>query len=93
MNWDNGSDELDYILVWSRLPSAAVEVFKLLKVLVASNYVRTNDLLLAGHSLGAHMCGLIGKLMPGIRAIVGLDPADPLFYKSLPERRLNSTDA
>ena len=59
-----------------------------------------------GHSLGAHICGLSGKLMDEETKwdrISGLDPAGPLFFKDAqafdfhcslcsPASRLNGTD-
>ena len=61
-----------------------------------------------GHSLGAHICGLTGKLMnedsavPGWDRISGMDPAGPLFFNDVPypfsglncstASRLNITD-
>ena len=61
-----------------------------------------------GHSLGAHICGLTGKLLtaspktPAFNRISGLDPAGPSFFPDDPfhpsgkltsASRLNSTDA
>ena len=59
-----------------------------------------------GHSLGAHICGLTGKLMDEETKwdrISGLDPAGPLFFRDAqafdlhcslctPASRLNGTD-
>ena len=59
-----------------------------------------------GHSLGAHICGLSGKLMDEETKwdrISGLDPAGPLFFRDAqafdlhcslctPASRLNGTD-
>merc|ERR550519_1340256 len=45
-----------------------------------------------GHSLGAHICGFVGK-ETAIDRISGMDPAGPLFSKSKEEERLHSTDA
>jgi len=45
-----------------------------------------------GHSLGAHICGFLGK-ETAIDRISGLDPAGPLFSGSKEEERLHSRDA
>ena len=45
-----------------------------------------------GHSLGSHVCGFTGKTMT-LDAIVGLDPAGPIFEDNSPYNRLNNTDA
>jgi hypothetical protein len=50
-----------------------------------------------GHSLGAHLCGLVGKLMQTNRAkfarITGLDPAGPCFDAYTEANRLFINDA
>lgn len=48
-----------------------------------------------GHSLGAHVAGLAGKIIEDgqLGSIVGLDPASPLFSKDKPRERLANTDA
>lgn len=50
------------------------------------------DVLLVGHSLGAHICGVAGKRLKSMRipVIVGLDPAYPLIKEA---SRLAITDA
>lgn len=61
--------------------------------------VNVESIHLIGHSLGAHICGYAGKsfqiLVPGekLPRITGLDPANPCFYNTGPENRLNSSDA
>lgn len=54
------------------------------------------DLLVVGHSLGAHISGIAGKQLqsPGkIGVIIGLDPAGPLFPFNNIHKRLADTDA
>lgn len=48
---------------------------------------------LIGHSLGAHVSGYIGRDLPNIARISGLDPAGPNFYVSDTRDRLDPTDA
>lgn len=53
-------------------------------------------MILAGHSLGAHVAGLTGKRFVGDRqfyAIFGLDPAGPLFSIGNVHERLAANDA
>ncbi|KAI3385511.1 hypothetical protein SNEBB_003410 [Seison nebaliae] len=46
-----------------------------------------------GHSLGAHICGFMGKAVEGIKRISGIDPAGPYFESQSKENRLSDTDA
>ncbi|XP_054162370.1 inactive pancreatic lipase-related protein 1-like [Oppia nitens] len=48
---------------------------------------------LIGHSLGAHIAGYVGKRIPGIARITGLDPAEPYFQNTDPRVRLDKSDA
>lgn len=54
-----------------------------------------NDLVIVGHSLGAHVSGYAGKHITSgkIGVIIGLDPAGPLFSVDKPHKRLADTDA
>ena len=45
-----------------------------------------------GHSLGAHVCGSVGKSTNRLEYLVGLDPASPLFFKTSDDL-LSKTDA
>lgn len=57
--------------------------------------MRLDELLIVGHSLGAHIAGMAGKhLTKGqIGTIIGLDPAGPLFPLNKVTKRLADTDA
>lgn len=57
--------------------------------------LRLSDLVLIGHSLGAHIVGIAGKKLVNynITKIVGLDPASPLFSLDNEDRRLAKGDA
>lgn len=60
--------------------------------------LRLDNLVVVGHSLGAHISGIAGKQLIAngygkIDVIVGLDPAGPLFSISKPNKRLADTDA
>ncbi|XP_037931810.1 phospholipase A1-like, partial [Teleopsis dalmanni] len=54
-----------------------------------------NKTVLIGHSVGAHIAGLCGKLIKSdkLAAIVGLDPANLFFENQPPTKRLAATDA
>lgn len=53
-----------------------------------------SSITLVGHSLGAHVCGFVGKDYSGrIGRITGLDPAGPRFNDEPRESKLDKTDA
>jgi pancreatic triacylglycerol lipase len=54
-----------------------------------------NKLIICGYSLGAHIAGIAGKHVSRGRvgAIIGLDPAGPLFSMNKPGDRLDEHDA
>ncbi|XP_075974324.1 pancreatic lipase-related protein 2-like [Anticarsia gemmatalis] len=55
--------------------------------------LRTDNFTCVGHSLGAHMCGIIANYLTfRINRIIGLDPARPLI-RSAPALRLDPGDA
>lgn len=62
---------------------------------LAEYKMQLDDLLIVGHSLGAHIAGIAGKQLPigRIGVIIGLDPAGPLFPVSKVTKRLADTDA
>ncbi|XP_046490572.1 pancreatic triacylglycerol lipase-like [Neodiprion pinetum] len=52
------------------------------------------DMIIAGHSLGAHISGVAGRSASNtVGAVVGMDPAGPLFYMVDTFARLKPTDA
>ena len=76
----------------------------ILRTLIQNRYLNpdrvTNTLNLhcIGHSLGAHTCGLLGKLLKNsqtlaLSRISGLDPAGPCFDSHSSTNRLDKSDA
>lgn len=63
--------------------------------LIEIDFSHPNEIILVGHSLGAHIAGLTGKrfVQERIYAIFGLDPAGPLFSIGNPNERLSANDA
>lgn len=53
-----------------------------------------NRVVIAGHSLGAHIAGITGKRVTGtIEVIHAMDPAGPLFFMNAPNERFAAGDA
>ncbi|KAI9584802.1 phospholipase A1-like [Glossina fuscipes] len=71
------------------------KIASLVDFLVKNYDLKLEDLEIIGHSLGAHVAGFAGKNICSGQphAIVGLDPALPMFHYNKPQGRLSSTDA
>jgi len=106
---------LGYVNAVSRLKSTAYEVYLIINKLIENKYLKIelikqlnsetraiNDIHCIGHSLGAHVCGFIGKMLinskdADVSAIIGrisgLDPAGPCLENMDKTRRLSISDA
>lgn len=85
---------LPYMNARYELPNLSIHIARFIVFLGMHGNLNLKTTQLVGHSLGAHMAGLIGKrLHSKLAAIVGLDPAKPLFDLALPDERLSYDDA
>lgn len=92
VDWSKGAKQLyPKAVANTRLVGAVVA--QLLRTLLDKFEMKTEDLHVRGHSLGAHTAGYVGTRIPGISRITGLDPAGPLFTKTEPVVHLDPTDA
>lgn len=68
---------------------------ELISYLVSIYDMRLSDLIVIGHSLGAHVVGVAGNKLKPMRLpiIIGLDPAYPMFSTTNIDLRLSSDDA
>lgn len=94
INWLRGAVTINYVKARHRVREVGVAVARFVDYLVTLG-LDLNDLIMVGHSLGAHICGIAGKNMiyGQPRAIIGLDPALPLFHLKNVNHRLHYTDA
>jgi pimeloyl-ACP methyl ester carboxylesterase len=94
------------LVVKNSIPIVAQRVADFIGFLRANNYTTPNKIHVVGHSLGAHVSGLTGKLVQEgvysnndtqtlnkIGRISGLDPAGPLFDGIEVQRKLRPEDA
>lgn len=84
----------NYLIAKDGVEPAGKDLALFIQFLQTEGNVSLSNLVLSGHSLGAHVAGFCGKNMPKdsrIKHIVGLDPAGVFF--SNPNQMLNSTDA
>ncbi|KAF7267019.1 hypothetical protein GWI33_019725 [Rhynchophorus ferrugineus] len=93
VDWDQYAYQL-YLESVLSVPNVGKTVGQFIKnISLLYNYSNDNVIVM-GHSLGAHIAGFAGKENNGsLKAIVGMDPAGPLFFKDKPEDRLNKDDA
>lgn len=95
VDWGAGANHLVYNVAADRTKQVATAVAEFLDQLLDVDTRRWEQLTVVGHSLGAHIAGLTGKLVKNgkIGKIVGLDPAGPIFRKRGSHSRLHKTDA
>ncbi|XP_022213061.2 LOW QUALITY PROTEIN: phospholipase A1-like [Drosophila obscura] len=86
---------VDYASSVLAVPGAGAKVGDMIKYLNEHHGMSLDSLEVIGHSLGAHVAGYAGKTVGDgrIHAIVGLDPALPLFSYDSPNKRLSTSDA
>lgn len=97
VDWSKGADTINYMLAKSRIYEIGPIVAQFIEFVLKTypDKVLLSDVYLIGHSLGAHLAGVVGKSMKvgKIPVIFGLDPAGPLFSIKDPEKRLDVGDA
>uniref|UniRef100_A0A1I8M874 Lipase domain-containing protein n=1 Tax=Musca domestica TaxID=7370 RepID=A0A1I8M874_MUSDO len=94
VDW-NEYAKLNYVSARAKVPLVGEDVAEFIDFLNAKFAMSFGNLVVIGHSLGAHVAGYAGKNVKRgkLEAIVGLDPAYPLYSYDSPSTRLASTDA
>jgi hypothetical protein len=95
VDWGEGAQTINYIAARNRVGPVGNSIAKLLDFLYDYGELDFKMVTLTGISLGAHVVGLCGKQTERgkVAAIIGLDPAGPLFKASEPNERLAKGDA
>ncbi|XP_063708702.1 lipase member H-like [Culicoides brevitarsis] len=97
IDWYHGAKTLNYILAIERIFQIGSLIAEFIECLLETfkGKMQLSDVYLIGHSLGAHMAGIVGKNIKSgkIPVIFGIDPAGPLFSLDDPDGRLNENDA
>lgn len=77
------------------MPLVAGVLAQFIDFLNEYGFAQTNQVIIAGHSLGAHIAGITGKRVTTgrINTIFGLDPGGPLFSINSPNDRFDAEDA
>ncbi|XP_011213841.2 phospholipase A1 [Bactrocera dorsalis] len=86
---------IDYVSSVAAVPKVGKKIADMIESLVENHGLSLSDTEVIGHSLGAQAAGFTGKNVASgkLHAIVGLDPALPLYSYNKPNKRLNSDDA
>ncbi|KAJ8925430.1 hypothetical protein NQ315_009263, partial [Exocentrus adspersus] len=97
VDWREPADQLYYVSSINTYEVAKI-ISKLILELHQHHNVDLNQILLIGHSLGAHVVGFIGEEIyrqtgEKLPRIIALDPAGPLFSTRPEDKRLNKDDA
>ncbi|XP_017889353.2 phospholipase A1-like [Ceratina calcarata] len=92
------TDLLSYNSAVKNVPIVSEYLTNFTIKLVEEYDVRVDEILVIGHSLGAHVAGLSGKSVQGIlkqkyKQIIGLDPAGPEFNDRDCTEKLCNSDA
>ncbi|NP_001087700.1 pancreatic lipase-related protein 1 S homeolog precursor [Xenopus laevis] len=92
VDWSGGSRTL-YSQAANNIRVVGAELAYFISFLSNNMNYSLSKVHVIGHSLGSHTAGEVGKRVPGIGRITGLDPAGPFFQDTPPEVRLDPTDA
>lgn len=83
-----------YIVARNTVPEIGKFAGEFIQSLVSTYNIPFSKISIVGHSLGAHVAGIVGATMDGkIGNIVGLDPASPLISILEKDYILDSSDA
>lgn len=96
VDWSNlGSKDKLYPNARGKISIVATKVAKVINSLVLRNGIKLPNLHIIGHSLGAHIAGLLTHYLGlgRIGRITGLDPAGPSFSEGKPGDRLSTNSA
>ncbi|XP_061386828.1 phospholipase A1-like [Musca vetustissima] len=85
----------DYASSVAAVPIAGRQIAKMIDFLKTNFQMSLRDLVVTGHSLGAHVAGFAGKNIQNgkLSKIIAMDAALPLYSYDIPQTRLSSTDA
>lgn len=93
VDWSQSAQAF-YVTSKNAVPLVGDIVGNFINQMVSEMRVNYFDIYLAGHSLGAHVCGAVGARTGGkVKSIVGMDPALVLFNVPHTNLRLDGNDA
>ncbi|XP_046550826.1 pancreatic lipase-related protein 3-like [Haliotis rubra] len=93
VDWRRGAVAGDYDQAVANTRLVGIQLKVMVEMLIKAG-LKTKDVYLVGHDLGAHIAGYTGWLMKGaIARISGLDPAGPNYGHAPDILKLDKTDA
>lgn len=94
IDWSKANNAV-YSTTRYRVPEAAAINAEFIDFMASQIGQPVSNILIVGHSLGAHCAGLTAKRVRSgkVPRVVGLDPAGPLFSANAPNDRLDRNDA
>ncbi|XP_034994005.1 inactive pancreatic lipase-related protein 1-like [Zootoca vivipara] len=92
IDWSSGS-RCQYTQASNNIRVVGAEVAYFVNVLQSKYGYSPSMVHFIGHSLGAHAAGEMGRRVPGVGRITGLDPAQPYFQGTPTEVRLDKSQA
>uniref|UniRef100_A0A182KBZ9 Lipase domain-containing protein n=1 Tax=Anopheles christyi TaxID=43041 RepID=A0A182KBZ9_9DIPT len=95
IDWSAGAGTIVYLAARLRVAAVAAAIAKQIQLLLQAGQ-HPSQIVLVGHSLGAHVAGLAGKHFqsePKLAAIIALDPAGPMFGGDQRSERVDAQDA
>lgn len=95
VDWGVGANTINYIAARNRVNEVGPLTARFLDFLNLSGGMSFDTLSVIGHSLGAHISGIVGKSVARgvLNTVIGMDPALPLFSVDSVVDRITATDA
>ncbi|XP_065218033.1 probable phospholipase A1 magnifin isoform X2 [Planococcus citri] len=79
VDWGSNAKTVNYWSSANQVPIVANQLIGFINMLMTQFGVETKKIHIIGHSLGAHIAGNVGRGLPSVYRITGLDPAGPKF--------------
>jgi len=92
IDWTNGM-KAPYAQAVNNARVVATQTAHMINFLLSYFRQKADKFHLIGHSIGAHIAGEAGTLVPQLGRITGLDPMEPYFQDADPAVRLDASDA
>ncbi|XP_050402129.1 inactive pancreatic lipase-related protein 1 [Patella vulgata] len=93
IDWQKGAAQSNYFKAVANARVVGAVAAQLIKDLKSVGGISYSNVYVIGHSLGSHIAGYIGEIIPGLGRITGLDPAGLGFENYDVTVRLDPSDA